>query len=132
MATFRGLEGLATYGAANVANLKTWEITTSLAVIDTSVKGSKFQTVVGGQVSGTARLTCLLDAVTGQLSLITALMAASPTTTPAALVLTVDTGKTYTVQALYTGSQITSPEVEGLCTVQFDFTLSGQVTEAWA
>ena len=132
MATFRGLEGLATYGGASVANLKTWELTTSLAVLDTSVKGSKFQTVVGGQTSGTARLTCLLDAVTGQLSLITALMAATPTVAPAALVLTVDTGKTYTVQALYTGSNIVSGENTALCTVDFNFVLSGQVTEAWA
>ncbi len=132
MATFRGTDGSATWAAAAVANLKTWEITTNLAVIDTSVKGSAFQTVVGGQVSGTAKLTCLLDAVTGQLALLTNIMQATPTTAPAALVLTAATGKTYTVQALFTGSTVSSPDINGLCTADFNFTLSGQVTQAWA
>src|SRR5690242_6130809 len=98
MATWRGMDGSATYAAASIDNLKSWEFQTDLAVLDTSVKGTKHQTVVGGMTSGTARLTCLLDAVTGQLALINLLATATPAGTPGALVLTVNTGKTYTVQ----------------------------------
>ena len=132
MATFRGIEGSATYAATGIANLRTWEFETTLAVIDTSVKGTKHQTVVGGMTSGTARLTAVLDSVTGQAALIALLATATPTGTPGALVLTVDTGKTYTMQALYTGHAILSPENDALVTVQFNFTISGQVTQAWA
>lgn len=132
MASFRGQDGSATYGAASIANLRSWELTDALGVIDVTVKGDKFQNVKGGLVTGTAKLTAVLDAVTGQLSLITALMTATPTVAPAALVLTVDTGKTYTVQALYTGSTITSPEGDNPVVVDFNFVLSGQITEAWA
>lgn len=97
-----------------------------------TVKGDKHQQVKGGVVSGTATLTALLDAVTGQLALINLLATATPAGTPGALVLTVDTGKTYTVQALYTGTTITSPEGDNPVTAEFHFTLSGQVTQAWA
>lgn len=132
MASFRGIEGSATYAATAIANLRTWAFTSSLGVIDVTVKGDKHQQVKGGVVSGTATLTALLDAVTGQLALINLLATATPAGTPGALVLTVDTGKTYTVQALYTGSTITSPEGDNPVAVEFHFTLSGQVTMAWA
>src|SRR5436190_22469310 len=132
MASFRGIEGSASYAATAIANLKSWAFTSTMGVIDVTVKGDKHQNVKGGVVTGTATLTCVLDAVTGQLALISLLATATPAGTPGALVLTVDTGKTYTVQALYTGHTITSPDGDNPCTVDFNFTLSGAVTEAWA
>lgn len=132
MATFRGIEGVATFNAVAMGNLKAWMLTSSMGVIDTTVKGDKHQQVKGGVVSGTAQLTCLLDAVTGQLATINTIATATPAGLPLALVLTVDTGKTYTVQALYTGHEITSPDGDNPVTVVFNFTLSGAVTQAWA
>lgn len=103
-----------------------------MGVIDVTVKGDKHQQVKGGVTTGTATLTALLDAVTGQLALINLLSTATPAGTPGALVLTVDTGKTYTMQALYTGHEITSPEGDNPVAVTFNFVKSGAVTQAWA
>jgi hypothetical protein len=132
MAVQRGQDGSATFAAVSIGNLRTWELDTGMGVIDTTVKGDKHQQVVGGIVSGTVTLTALLDYVTGQQDLIDFLETATPTSTPGSLVLLAASGKTLTMQALYTGHQIISPEGDNPVTVRFTFTKSGAAAVAWA
>lgn len=126
------MDGSATYNALAISNLRSWEITTTAGVIDTTVKGDTHQQVVGGLVSGTARCTALLDYVTGQKDVIDRLEATTPTGLPATLVLTTAAGKTFTVTALYTGHTITSPDGDNPVTAEFSFITTSKVTIAWA
>ena len=103
-----------------------------LDVIDVTTKADDHNRVKGGIARGTAQLTALLDYVTGQQDLIDFIAAATPPGTIAALVVTVDTGKLYTVQALLTKFAVVSPEGSSVAEVVFDFVLDGAIATTWA
>lgn len=132
MASVRGMDGSATYAATAIANLKSWTMDDGIGVIDVTVKGDAHQQVKGGVTSGSAKLTCVLDAVTGQLALINLLATATPAGAPGSLVVKADATKTWTVNALFTHWSIVSPEGDNPCTVELDFVTSGAIAMSWA
>lgn len=132
MATFRGMDGSATYNALPIGNLRSWEISEAQGQIDVTVKGDTHQQVVGGLITGTARLVTLLDYVTGQKDIADRISATTPNSTPATLVVTTATGKTHTVTALATGYTKTSPDGDNPVTAEYTFVTSSKVTIAWA
>jgi hypothetical protein len=52
--------------------------------------------------------------------------------TPYSLVLTVNTGKTFTANAFCQSYAITSPEGSSIVEATFNFKLTGAITPAWA
>jgi hypothetical protein len=132
MATYRGQDGSATYSAISIDELRSWELTGSeIELIDDTVKGDTTRTYKGGLVEpGTATLTGYLDYVTGQQDVIDFINAG--TATAASLVLTVDTGKTFTANAICQSYSVNSPEGSSVVEVTFNFKLSGAITPAWA
>lgn len=128
MATFRGQDGVATFGGTAVANLKSWSISNSVSMMETTVKGDTHKKSRPGILSGTASIAARFDYVTGQKAIVDAI---TSTQAAAAFVLTTDTGKTYTTSAICTGHTVTSPEGDGTVEVSFDFELQTAVVIAW-
>lgn len=134
MATFRGMDGSATYASVALGNLRSWEMETTRGTIDVTVKGDLHQKVAGGLVVRRVRFTALLDYVTGQQDVIDFLETATPDVTIGTLVLTVNTGKTFTFTngALYLGHTIVSPEGDNPVAINFEFQPTVPATIAWA
>ncbi len=133
MSVYLGQTGSATYGGATVANLRNIRLSGKRATIDTTVKGDTSLKSAAGWVTRTITMDGLLDYVTGQKSLIDVIETATPTTTPATLVITLDTGKTftYTSGAHYMGHEIVSPPGEAPVTVSFEFAVIVPAVIAW-
>jgi hypothetical protein len=112
--------------------VRSWTLNASeVEMIDDTVKGDTSRTFKGGLVSpGTATVVCWLDYVTGQQDVIDYITAG--TSTGYSLVLTVDTGKTFTADAISQGFTVSSPEGSSIVEVTYTFQLSGDITVAWA
>jgi hypothetical protein len=132
MATFRGQDGSATYNAVSIGELRSWEMTgNEVELIDDTVKGDTSRTYKGGLVApGSAVLNCWLDYVTGQQDVIDFINAG--TSTAQSLVLTVDSGKTFTANAICQSYSVNSPEGSSVVDLTLNFQLSGDITVAWA
>ena len=135
MSNFRGQDGSATVAGTAIGELRDWALDgVAIETIDDTVKGDKHRTFLGGLADGgTARLTGWLDGGdAGQAIVIGYFAAATPQSAAVTVVLTVNTGKTYTFSAVPTSWSTGSPEGTAACPVTFSFKVSGAVTQAWA
>src|SRR5574342_1221008 len=125
MAYQLGTTGSATYATIAISNLRNIRFSARRSTIDVTVKGDTRQKFAPGFVGGTLTFDCLLDYVTGQQDLIDFLESATPDTTAGTLVVTLNTGKTFTWTngALLLSHEITSPPGEVPVTVSFEFAL---------
>lgn len=132
MATYRGQDGSVTFGSSSVAECRSWTINSAtLDQIEDTVKGDTAKTFKTGLLDpGTATIECYLDYTTGQQDIIDDINAG--TGAEASLVLTVDTGKTFTVDAIPLSYSVSSPEGASIVPVTFEMKLSGTIVVAWA
>ncbi len=132
MSTFRGQDGSVTWQASSVSECRSWSINSAqLDEIEDTVKGDTSKTFKTGLLDpGTSTVTCYLDYVTGQQDVIDDINAG--TGTSASLVLLVDTGKTFTVNAIPLSYSVESPEGASIVPVTFTFRNSGTIVVAWA
>jgi hypothetical protein len=134
MANYRGQDGSATVATNAVGELKAWALDgVTIETIEDTVKGDKHKTYLGGLGDGgSASLTCQLDgADAGQAAIIGYFAAATPQSAAVAVVLTVNTGKTFSFSAVPTSMSVGSPEGSSIDTATFNFKVSGAVTMAW-
>lgn len=129
MATYRGTDGKADYGAAHVtiAQCRSWSIDDALGVIPINYKGIKHQQVKGGITSGTAQVVCDFDKATGVEDLVDLIATATPAGTPQELRLYIDADQYLTVSALFSHFNLTSPEGDAVAAITLDFVLSGAI-----
>jgi hypothetical protein len=135
MANYRGEDGSATVATNAVGELKAWSLDgVAIELIEDTVKGDKHKTYLGGQGDGgTASLSCQLDGGdTGQATIIAYFAAATPQSAGVAVVLTVNTGKTFSFSAVPTTMSLSSPEGSAVDMATFNFKVSGAVTMSWA
>ena len=132
MATYRGQDGSVTWGSSSISECRSWAINSpTLDTIEDTVKGDTAKTYKTGLLDpGTATVECYLDYTTGQQDVIDDINAG--TGTEASLVLTVDTGKTFTVDAIPLSYSVSSPEGASIVPATFEFRLSGTIVVAWA
>ncbi len=131
MATFRGQDGTVQWSTSMVAEVRSWVINSAqLDEIEDTVKGDTAKTFKTGLLDpGTSSVTCFLDYATGQQDVIDDIN--SGTGTNAALVLTVDTGKYFTVNAIPLSYSTESPEGSSIVPVTFNFRNSGTISVTW-
>ncbi len=135
MSNFSGRDGAASYAAVTVGELRSWSLDgVEVETIEDTVKGDAARThKVGLGDGGTATLTAFLDYVTAQQDIIDHIN--TPTGIPSggvAIVLTVDTGKTFSFNAMPTTYTTTSPEGSGLVEATFTLKVTGAISMAWA
>jgi hypothetical protein len=132
VATYRGQDGTVTWNSSGVAECRSWTLNSAvLDTIEDTVKGDTSKTFKTGLLDpGTASVSCYLDYATGQQAAIDDIVAG--TGTSASLVLLVDTGKTFTVNAIPLSAAISSPEGSSIVTADYEFRLSGTIVVAWA
>jgi len=83
--TYRGMDGSCSYGGTTVAATESWEIETSLNMLEATVQGDAWDEYTVGTGRWTGRTTLRLDlGDAGQLAIFNALITATPSTTPAA------------------------------------------------
>jgi hypothetical protein len=105
----------------------------TIDTIEDTVKGDKHKTYLGGLADGgTCTFTCWLDYVTGQQDIIDYFAAATPQSAAVAIVLTVDTGKTFSFNAVPQSMSVNSPEGSALDEVTLNMKVSGAISVAWA
>jgi hypothetical protein len=128
------MDGSMTYATIAVGNCRVIDLEVTRAGIQSTVKGDKHNTEVGGLVDRSITFAGLLDYVTGQQDLIDFLETATPDVTIGTLVFTVATGKTWTWTngAILKGYTIGSPESDGLVSFTATFHLNVPAVIAWA
>jgi hypothetical protein len=133
MSVYLGQTGAATYAGSALSNLRNIRWGAKRGTIDTTVKGDTTFQSKAGFVTRTVSFDALLDYVTGQKTVMDLIEVASPTVTAGTLVITVDTGKTftYTTGAIYIGHEIVSPPGEAPVTVSFEFALIVPAVISW-
>jgi hypothetical protein len=133
MATWRGMDGSATYATIALANLRNIRWSARRGIIPVTVKGDLHAKKQGGLVDRSVSFDAILDYVTGQKNVIDFLEAATPDVTIGTLVITASSGKTwtYTSGALFAGYEIISPEGDNPVTVSLDFELTVPAVIAW-
>lgn len=133
MAEFLGREGILTYATVVIGNVKMIDYGVSRPKIDKTVKGDRHQKNRVGLPERALTFSTNLDYVTAQKSLIDFLETATPDESEGTLVFTVATGKTWTWTsgAVFLGAKITSPEGNGLTTMEGEFALNVPATISW-
>jgi len=126
MANYRGQDGSATWGGVSIDELRAWRLDgVTLDIIEDTVKGDTHKTFKGGLGDGgTVTFTGWIDYATAQQDIIDLINAG--TGAAVAFVLTVDTGKTFTGNAVPQSYSIESPEGSALASV----TITGKVSDA--
>jgi hypothetical protein len=134
MANFRGQDGSATVASVSIGELRSWSLDgVTIDTIEDTVKGDLHKTYLGGLGDGgSCSFTCYLDYVTGQQDLVDYFAAATPQSAAVAMVLTVDTGKTFSFNAVPQTFSTNSPEGSALVEATFNLKVSGAITVAWA
>ena len=134
MANFRGQDGSATVASVAIDELRSYSLDgVTIETIEDTVKGDKHKTFKGGLGDGgTCSLTCYLDYVTGQQDILDYFAAATPQSAAVAIVLTVETNKTFSFNAVAVSVSVNSPEGSALDEVTFNLKVSGAITIAWS
>jgi hypothetical protein len=132
VATYRGQDGSVTFNAVSIGEVRSWTLNGSeIELIEDTVKGDTTKTYKGGLVeSGTATVVCWLDYVTGQQDVIDYVIAG--TDTAYSLVLLVESGKSFTGNALCQSYSVTSPEGSSVVEVTLNFKYTAAISVAWA
>jgi hypothetical protein len=133
MATERGQDGSIKWNSSTVAECRSWVLNSpALDTIEDTVKGDTSKTFKTGLLDpGTATVVVYLDyAATGQGAIIDDIVAG--TGTEATLLLIVNTGKEFSVNAIPTSFSAASPEGSSIVESTIEFRLSGDITVNWA
>ncbi len=135
MSNFRGQDGACSYAAVSFGELRNWSLDgVTVETIDDTVKGDSVRTHKAGLGDGgTATITCWLDYVTAQQDIIDHIN--TPSGIPAggvAIILTADTGKEFTFNAIPTSYSSNSPEGSALVEASFTLKVTGAVSVTWA
>lgn len=116
----------------SVAEIRAWDLTAEIEMIDDTVKGDTHRTFKGGLANWNGSATAWLDYLdTQQALLIDAIATGSPDGTIAGLMFQVASGKTWYGAAELMNFRTESPEGTALVPVSFDFQGSGQVLPDW-
>ncbi len=121
-----------TFASNSVAEIRTWDLSAELEMIDDTVKQDTHRTFKGGLAKWNGSATAWLDYLdTQQAALIDEIATGSPDGTIAGLMFQVDSGKTWYGAAELLNFRVDSPEGTALVPVSFDFQGSGQVLPDW-
>ena len=134
--------GVAAGGVANnaavsftsnsVAEIRSWNLTAEIEIIDGTVKGDTHRIFKGGLAKWNGSATAWLDYLdTQQAALIDAIASGSPDGTIAGLMFQVASGQTWYGAAELSSFVTDSPEGSALVPVTFEFQGSGQVLPDW-
>ena len=132
MAFYRGMDGAVQIGGVAVAQVESWDMTTSIVVLDTTSMGDAWKSVVGGQASWSGKAAAKIDiAVAAQSTLASSLITATPAGTVVALKLMVaGTTKFFNGNALLKNIQVQS-QLGQIVKISFDFEGSGALAYTW-
>lgn len=120
------------FTANSVAEVRAWDLTAELEMIDKTVKGITHRIFRGGLAKWNGTATAWLDYLdTEQAALIDAIATGSPDGTIAGLMFQIASGKTWYGGAELSNFATDSPEGNALVPVSFDFQGSGQVLPDW-
>ena len=127
MARIIGNSGAATMDTHTVV-ANAWSMSVSRVVNDVTAFGDSSSAVICGVPTYTGSVSGFMETGSDAPDLDVASFA---TGTEVTVVLTADTGCTYTGEAVVSGASISTSKT-GDATVSFDFTFTGAVTEAWS
>ena len=120
------------FTANSVGEIRTWDLTAELEVIDTTAKGATHRTFKGGLAKWQGSATAWLDYLdTQQAALIDEIANGTPDGTIAGLMFQAASGKTWYGAAELSSFVADSPEGTALVPVSFNFQGSGQVLPDW-
>ena len=128
MARIVGNTGLATMDTHTIV-ANTWSMSVSRVVSDVTGFADSSSAFIGGIPTYTGSVAGFMK--TGASDAPDLDVASFATGTEVTVVLTADTGCTYTGEAVVSGASISTSKT-GDATISFDFSFTGAVTEAWA
>jgi predicted secreted protein len=132
MATYAGKEGSVTFAGTAIGETTGWTLNATVDLLDDTVLGDDWKTVIGGLGSWSGTATGFIDYDNAQqAAAIVDIMASSPSGDSVALVFLVATGKTFGGNALVSNIDFDLSK-DGVAGFTMTFTGNGALTPSWA
>ncbi len=133
MASYRGQDGSVNFGGSQTLQVKSWNVSSTIDVLDAAQMGQAWKNFKPGMGSWRGQLVVIMDPAAGsvQKTIFDTLVVATPAAVSAAIVFFVN-GATKNLQGNVITKQIAiQQQLNGLVHATIDFEGDGSLTYAW-